>query len=62
MAVWPEGILDEGVSMTGKTVNVGIIGCGRISGHHCRSVLAADDCNLVAVCDLLAERAEAYRE
>lgn len=62
MAVWLEGILDEGVSMTGKTVNVGIIGCGRISGHHCRSVLAADDCNLVAVCDLLAERAEAYRE
>ena len=48
--------------MTTAMVNVGIIGCGRISGHHCRSVLAADACNLVAVSDLVAERAEAYMD
>ena len=48
--------------MTQAVVNVGIVGCGRISGHHCRSVIAADACSLVAVADLEIERAEAYRD
>ena len=42
-------------------LNVGIVGCGRISGHHCRSVRDVAGANLVAVCDLDVERAEAYR-
>ena len=42
--------------MTQAVVNVGIVGCGRISGHHCRSVIAADACSLVAVADLEIER------
>lgn len=41
-------------------VNIGIIGCGRISGHHCRSVLDLDNVELTAVCDLIGEKAEAY--
>jgi UDP-N-acetyl-2-amino-2-deoxyglucuronate dehydrogenase len=43
-------------------VNVGIIGCGRISGHHCRSIVETDGANLVAVCDLEVGKAQAYRD
>lgn len=48
--------------MSEAVVNVGIIGCGRISGHHCRSVRDVDGASLVAVCDLQVDRAEAYRD
>jgi len=48
--------------VTSAVVNVGIVGCGRISGHHCRSVVGLDTCSLVAVADLDLERAEAYRD
>ncbi len=41
-------------------VNIGIIGCGRISGHHCGSILDLDDVELSAVCDLINEKAIAY--
>jgi UDP-N-acetyl-2-amino-2-deoxyglucuronate dehydrogenase len=41
---------------------VGIIGCGRVSGHHCRSIVDTDGVELEAVCDLVPERADAYRE
>lgn len=40
---------------------IGIIGCGRISGHHCRSIAQTDGVELVAVCDLVAEKAQAYQ-
>ena len=43
-------------------VKIGIIGCGRISGHHCRSVIQTDGAELVAVCDLEIEKANIYRE
>jgi len=46
--------------MGSKTVKVGIIGCGRISGHHCRSIIETDGVELVAVCDLDREKAEVY--
>ena len=43
-------------------IKIAIIGCGRISGHHCRSIVAADGAEIVAVCDLVAEKARAYGE
>ena len=39
---------------------VGIVGCGRISGHHCRSIKSVDGLEIIAVCDLIKEKAEAY--
>jgi UDP-N-acetyl-2-amino-2-deoxyglucuronate dehydrogenase len=43
-------------------VNVAIIGCGRISGHHCRSIIQTAGVELVAVCELDIEKAVQYRE
>jgi UDP-N-acetyl-2-amino-2-deoxyglucuronate dehydrogenase len=48
--------------MKKKNVKVGIIGCGRISGHHCRSVMETEGADLVAVCDLIMDKANAYRD
>ena len=47
--------------MNQAPVKVAIIGCGRVSGHHCRSIVGEAGAELVAVCDLVVERAEAYR-
>lgn len=46
--------------MSSSDAVVGIIGCGRIAGHHCRSIAGANGARLGAVCDLVPERAEAY--
>ncbi len=48
--------------MKKATVKIGIIGCGRISGHHCRSIGETDGTELVAVCDLVIEKAHVYRD
>ncbi len=48
--------------MSNGNVRVGIIGCGRISGHHCRSIVATPGAELVAVCDLDIAKANAYRD
>jgi UDP-N-acetyl-2-amino-2-deoxyglucuronate dehydrogenase len=48
--------------MSKSTVKVGIIGCGRISGHHCRSIVETEGIELVAVCDLDIEKANVYRD
>ena len=45
-----------------KDVDVAIIGCGRVSGHHCRSIQSVEGARLVAVCDLVEEKAKAYGE
>ena len=42
-----------------KSVRVGLIGCGRIAGHHARSI-RAQGLTLVGVCDLDPEKAAAY--
>ena len=39
-----------------------MIGCGRIAGHHCRSIKAAAGIEMAAVCDLVADKARAYGE
>jgi len=46
--------------MTRERIQVAVIGCGRIAGHHCRSIVAAEGIELVAVCDLVESRSEAY--
>lgn len=46
--------------MKNTLVKVGIIGCGRIAGHHCRAIVATPGTKLVAVCDLSEEKAMAY--
>src|SRR5439155_3906264 len=46
--------------MTQNQVQVAIIGCGRVSGHHCRSIARTHGVVLAAVCDLVEEKAAAY--
>ena len=46
--------------MTTDPVAIAVIGCGRISGHHGRAIAATDGVRLAAVCDLVADKAEAY--
>jgi len=48
--------------MTDRIVRIAIIGCGRVSGHHCRSIAETDGAQLVAVCDLDYARAKAYED
>ena len=43
-----------------KNVQVAVIGCGRIAGHHCRSIRNVEGVELAAVCDLVEEKAKAY--
>jgi UDP-N-acetyl-2-amino-2-deoxyglucuronate dehydrogenase len=47
-------------NMENSMIRVGLIGCGRIAGHHIRSIAAVDGVELAAVCDLETEKAEAY--
>jgi UDP-N-acetyl-2-amino-2-deoxyglucuronate dehydrogenase len=49
--------------MSGNSVaRVAIIGCGRVSGHHCRSIVQTAGAELVAVCDLVLDKADLYRQ
>ncbi|SDW86090.1 Predicted dehydrogenase [Hydrobacter penzbergensis] len=43
-----------------KKFKVAVIGCGRIAGHHARSIEQNEYLELAAVCDLAIDRAEAY--
>ena len=48
--------------MNTGTIKVALIGCGRVAGHHCRSIATVDGVALAAVCDLAEEKARAYAE
>ena len=48
--------------MTADPVKVALIDCGRIAGHHCRSIATVDGVALAAMCDLADEKARAYGE
>ncbi len=48
--------------MNTGTIKVALIGCGRVAGHHCRSIATVDGVKLAAVCDLADEKARAYAE
>lgn len=41
-------------------LKVALIGCGRIAGHHCRSIAEVNGIELAAVCDLEIAKADAY--
>ena len=43
-------------------IKVALVGCGRISGHHSRSIVKLDGVELVAVCDLDIKKAQVYGE
>ncbi len=43
-------------------VKVALIGCGRVAGHHLRSIAEVDGAQIVAVCDMAEEKARAYGE
>ena len=45
-----------------NNINIAIIGCGRVSGHHCRSIAETKGIELTAVCDLEIEKANNYSE
>jgi UDP-N-acetyl-2-amino-2-deoxyglucuronate dehydrogenase len=46
--------------MLKNPLNVVLIGCGRIAGHHCRAINEVEGVELMAVCDLETAKAEAY--
>ena len=48
--------------MTDQTIQTALIGCGRIAGHHCRSIADTPGVELAAVCDLEENKARAYGE
>ena len=45
-----------------NNIQIAIIGCGRVSGHHCRSIAETKGIELTAVCDLEIEKANNYSE
>ena len=45
-----------------QDLNVALIGCGRVAGHHCLSVANTSGVRLSSVCDLVVERAQKYGE
>jgi UDP-N-acetyl-2-amino-2-deoxyglucuronate dehydrogenase len=43
-------------------LKVAVIGCGRVAGHHLRSITEVEGAQIIAVCDLMADKARAYGE
>lgn len=43
-------------------IRIALIGCGRVAGHHLRSIAQVPGGRIVAVCDLDAAKAQAYAE
>ena len=48
--------------MSEYIVKVALIGCGRIAGHHIRSIITVDHCELIAISDLIEEKRTAYSD
>jgi len=46
-------------AITGRPVRIALVGCGRIAKNHLEAIRASEDLELVGVCDIVAERAEA---
>ena len=45
-----------------KKMRFAIIGCGRIAPKHAESIVALEEAELVAVCDIIPERAQAFAD
>lgn len=46
--------------MTTDGVKVALVGCGRVAGHHLRSIAGVDGGEIIAVCDLVDDKAAGY--
>ena len=46
--------------MMDKKVRFAVIGCGRIAPKHAESIVALPEAELVAVCDIIPEKAQAF--
>jgi predicted dehydrogenase len=46
--------------MSDKDIKIALIGCGRVAGHHLRSIAEVQGGRIVAVCDLQEDKAQAY--
>jgi UDP-N-acetyl-2-amino-2-deoxyglucuronate dehydrogenase len=51
--------MSEKIIPAGQAIRVALVGCGRISRNHFDAIAKIPDLQLVAVCDIVAERAEA---
>ena len=47
---------------TKENYKIAVIGCGRISGHHYRSIESVEGLEIVSVCDLVEEKAKDYAD
>ena len=45
-----------------KTLRVALIGCGAISDNHISAILSSENAELVAICDVIRERAEKKKQ
>lgn len=43
-----------------NALRVAVVGCGRVAGHHLRSIRDVPGGSIVAVCDLIKDKAKAY--
>ena len=46
--------------MTAEPVQIALVGCGRVAGHHLRSIAKVEGGAIVAVCDMVEDKAKAY--
>lgn len=46
--------------MSSRPLRFGLIGCGRVAHYHARALTKLDGARLVAVCDIVPERADEY--
>ena len=43
-----------------RKINIGLLGAGRIAGHHIKAIKKVKSFNLIAICDLIKSRREYY--
>lgn len=48
--------------MEKRTLKFGIVGCGRIAPKHAESIVALPEAELIGVCDIVPERAQAFAD
>jgi predicted dehydrogenase len=58
----PAGALARGLRSPGERITLGIIGVGNMGGGHVDSLSARDDVQIVAICDVDAEKRRSARE
>jgi predicted dehydrogenase len=54
--------MTKNLPLTHTKVNVALIGCGRVAGHHARAINRVVGAKLIAVCDIEEKKAKAYSD